>query len=98
VEEHRAIAVLGHPADGGVEPLGVIGDVIRVERPEVLFVREQVHDLRLVGVFRERLERGRDLVERRAVADDVHAGEDNPAVAVFPAIVSGVKGSVLLTA
>lgn len=45
MEEHRLVAVLGDPADGGLDALRVVRDVGAVERPEVLLMREQVHHL-----------------------------------------------------
>ena len=45
MEEDRPIAVVAHPSDRGLDPLRMIGDVIAIKRPEVLFMREQIHDL-----------------------------------------------------
>ena len=44
VIEHWLVAAIGHPADGRLQTPGVVGDVVLVERPEILFVGEQVHD------------------------------------------------------
>ena len=66
----------------------MVRHVALVERPEVLLVGEQVHDLRAVGVGRGRLELGHDLVDGRVVAHDVHAREGDPAVEVHQRVVA----------
>ena len=54
VEEHRLVAVFRAEPDRGLATFGVIGPVVVILGPEVLLVREHVHDLSRVGVFGER--------------------------------------------
>ena len=76
MEEDRLVAVLRAEAYRSVEALGMVGLVVLIERPEVLLVREQIHDLGRVRVARQRLESSNGLVERAGVAADVDFGED----------------------
>ena len=51
VEKHRLISALRDPADGNVESLGMVGNVVGVEWPKILLVGEQVHNLGAVWVL-----------------------------------------------
>jgi hypothetical protein len=69
--------------------LKVVRNVVAFKRPEVLFVREQVHDLRCVGILGQRFECPGDAVDRDAVAHDIDPRKDDAAVEVLPGIVPG---------
>ena len=42
VMEDGLAAVLGHPSQGGVEPLKMAGNVVGARRPELRIVRKQI--------------------------------------------------------
>ena len=73
VEENRLVAVFGDPANRPIDALGMVGNVVEIKRPEILFVREEVHDLRGVGILGQRLQIRGDAFQRHAVADDADA-------------------------
>ncbi len=88
MKEDRLVSTLGHITDGGIKPLEMVGQIVGIERPEVLFVGKDIHDLRLVGILRERLKRGYNPFYRGAVADNIDFGENYAAIEVHERIVA----------
>ena len=89
MEEDGLVSLFRDPANGNVEPLEMIGNVIRVERPEILLVCEQVHDLRLVRIIGTRFERGHRPFDGNRIADDVDLGENDAAIEIHQRIMTG---------
>ena len=89
MEEDRLVAVLRGPADGGLAPLGVVGNEAPIEGPEVLLVRQQVHCLAAIGLPGQRVERRSDATHRGGVADDGVADVDDAAREIHPEVVLG---------
>ena len=87
MEENRLVPILCDPANGRIKPLGMIGYVVGVERPEILLVSEEIHDLRSVRISGQRFQRGHDAFNGSVVADDVNPGENDSAAEVHEGIV-----------
>ena len=70
--------------DQGLEVLGFPSNDFGAQEPGT---EKQVQDFCRVGVTRLRLKRRHGPVQRSAIADDVHSGEDDATVEVLPRIV-----------
>ena len=71
MEKDGFIAFLGEPVDSGVESLSVVWDVVRIERPEILFVREAIHNFRLSWFFSQQFEQCRYVFDGNFVTDNI---------------------------
>ncbi len=72
-----------------ITTLCVIGQVAAPRRPERLLVGGQVHDLRPVGIVKQRFQGGSDVIDgTEMVAGQLHLGKHNPAVEVLQGVVS----------
>ena len=64
----------------GGQALFVVGDVVEVERPEILFMGQQVHDFSIVAVDQVFGELRDDVADRGVVQHDIRMAEDDAAV------------------
>ena len=76
MEKDGLVSMLRDPSNGNLESFEMVGKVVGIERPEVLLVREQVHNFRLVRIFGKRFEHRHDLLDGRTIADNVHTREN----------------------
>ena len=88
MEKDGFVSMFRDPANGNVQSLEMVGNVIRIKRPEVLLVREQVHDLSLIRIFSTWFERGHNAIDGRIVADDVNTRENDAAVEIHERIMT----------
>jgi hypothetical protein len=61
----------------------MVGNMVGVEFPEILFVSEQIHNLSAVGIFSKGLKCRYNAFERGTVAYNVDPGKNNTAVKVL---------------
>ena len=73
MEEDGLVAVFRDEAGGGLHAFRMVRNVVLVERPEVLFMGEEVDDFRRVRAGHVLLYHGDDVFDRRVVDDACEA-------------------------
>ena len=88
MEKDRLVTIFCKPADGNIEPFEMVWKIIGIKRPEILLVGKDVHNLRLIRIFSERLKSRYNTFNGRTVADNINLGKNYAAAEIHKGIMA----------